>query len=88
MKLAFVAACLLLVASGVQRTRGSAIDSVSSPLVEAKCGARIGSTHDEAEVRARLCLMVALVTAVDLVCAVMSGLYLDSRSDTDRRHIC
>ena len=48
MRLAFAAVCLLLVANGVKKTEGSAIDAVTSPVVEAKCGRSLAEGFDEA----------------------------------------
>ena len=42
MKLTLAVACILLVASGVKTTEGSAIDTVGSSVVEANCGASLG----------------------------------------------
>ena len=65
MRLAFAAVCLLLVANGVEKTEGSAIDAVTSPVVEAKCGMSLAEGCDEAESQAQLGAGVLRVTDVD-----------------------
>ena len=65
MRLAFAAVCLLLVANGVEKTEGSAIDAVTSPLVEGKCGMSLAKGCDEAESQAQLGPGVLRVTDID-----------------------
>ena len=72
MKSAFVAACILLVASGLRKTKGSAIDAVTSPVVEAKCGASLDDARDKTEERLQRSLL-SVTWAMHF--RIMAGLY-------------